>query len=276
VSRPYSRIEHISRVLWLSRFDWSNNVAMFSAHFDESGTPDGNHTVLTVAGCVSSVKKWERFEVQWNKILKEAGLPEGTIFHMNKFARNIRPFQDFENRPERKAALMAALVDCARRNVHRAFACTVVLQDWERLNREYCIVERLGYPYSFCGRTCVSGVLAWARKSDRVPVEFFFERGARHWGHLKRDLKTIDNIEAMDRSKEQMIQFQVADLIAWKSHKLMTDAARYDGPGDRGLYESIQRSLTGINSIPHKYGVHTYETIEALVKRAGVPRRGKH
>jgi hypothetical protein len=61
-------------------------AGMYSAHFDESGTPDKFNRVLTVAGFVSTIQKWARYELQWLKILKDAGLPDGTIFHMNLFA----------------------------------------------------------------------------------------------------------------------------------------------------------------------------------------------
>jgi hypothetical protein len=66
---------------------------MYSAHFDESGTPDRNNRVLTVAGFVSSVKKWARFELEWPEVLKDAGLPAGTIFHTSVFARGSPPYE---------------------------------------------------------------------------------------------------------------------------------------------------------------------------------------
>ena len=113
MSRPYSRLEHVCRAIWLSRFRWRNTVAMFSAHFDESGTPDDTHVVLTVAGFVSSVDKWVRFGPAWKKLLAEAGLPDGTIFHMNWFARNLPPFEQFAGQSKRKATFMEGLPEFA-------------------------------------------------------------------------------------------------------------------------------------------------------------------
>jgi hypothetical protein len=102
---------------------------MYSAHFDESGTPDQFNRVLVVAGCVSTINKWARYESEWPKILNAFGLPDGTIFHMNRFARNSPPYQDFEGQPVRKAALISALVGCVKRNVNKAFSCSVGLRD---------------------------------------------------------------------------------------------------------------------------------------------------
>jgi hypothetical protein len=255
------------------RVHWEGDVALFSAYFDESGTPDDPHRVLTVAGCVSSIEKWKRFEFAWSRLIQEAKLPDGTIFHMNRFARNLPPYENFKGEPKQKAALISSLVQCVKRHIHKAFSVTVILKDWERINRRYQFAVSLGYPYPFCGRICVAEVAKWAKKTGNSPVEFFFESGARDWGQLKTLLKVNDDIEAMDRSKDEMIQFQAADLLAWKNRKVMTEVVKYSGPPDRDVYDSINRSLAEIRSIPHKYGVHNYESMEALVEKARIPRR---
>jgi hypothetical protein len=51
---------------------------MFTAYFDESGTlKDSN--AFTVAGGVSSIKKWLQFEERWKAIFKAHGVG---VFHM--------------------------------------------------------------------------------------------------------------------------------------------------------------------------------------------------
>jgi hypothetical protein len=247
----------------------------FTAHFDESGTPDRANPVLTVAGCVSSVKKWTRFETEWNRVLLDAGLPAGTVFHMNRFARNLVPYEAFDGQTRRKAALVSALVHCMKRNVNKAFSCTVALRDWERLNERYCIAESLGLPYAFCGRTCVAQLLKWAKNKGirQQEVKFFFEDGATHRGQLEKILQANDGIGPLFVSKSLMVQFQAADLLAWKSRKVLAQVVQYDGPGDAEAYDSIQRSLAEIKTIPHSYGMHVYESMEKLAMRANVPKR---
>ena len=80
---------------------------------------------------------------------------------------------------------MSALVGCVRHNVNKAFSCSVALKDWERLNQRYCVAESLGYPYPFCGKTCVAQVMKWASKKDGVSINFFFESGAKHHGQVR-------------------------------------------------------------------------------------------
>lgn len=248
-------------------------MGMFSAHFDESGTPDDpNNRLLTVAGFVSRVNKWARFEIEWPNILADAGLPDGTIFHMYEFARGNPPYQDFAGQSARKAALISALVRCVKRNVNKAFSCSVGLKDWKRANERYCIVESLGHPYPLCGRTCVSQVMKWAQK-QRGQIEFFFEDGAKHRGELSRLLKANADVEPVFLSKKKMIQFQAADMLAWKSRRVLAEVVEYDGPPDMDSYRRIQKSLAEIKTIPHNYGVHTYESLVLLAQRANVPRR---
>jgi hypothetical protein len=251
--------------------------ARFLAYFDESGTPDRSHPVLTVAGCVSSIKKWTRFESEWNGILRDAELPEGTIFHMNRFARNLPPFDGFAEQAKRKADLISRLVGCMKRNVNKAFSCSVALRDWERLNERYCAAESLGHPYAFCGRTCIAQLLKWAKNKGirQQDVKFFFEDGATHRGQLEKLLRANDGIGPLFVSKALLVPFQAADLLAWKSRKVLAQVVEYDGPEDLDAYRSIQRSLAGINTIPHSYGVHMYESMEKLAIRAKVPIR-KH
>jgi hypothetical protein len=151
----------------------------------------------------------------------------------------------------------------------------VALRDWEQLNRIYCIAESLGFPYAFCGRTCIAQLLKWAKNKGirQQDVKFFFEDGATHRGQLEKILKANDGIGPLFVSKALMVQFQAADLLAWKSRKALAQVVEYDGPGDPEAYNSIQRSLTEIRTIPNSYGMHVYESIEKLTIRANVPRR---
>ena len=82
-----------------------------------------------------------------------------------------------------------------------------------------------------------------------------------------------DNIEPIFRSKEAMVQFQAADLLAWKNRKVLAEAVNYKGPGDMNLYNSIEASMAEISRIPHKYGVHSYRSIELVAQHGNIPKR---
>ena len=103
----YSRTEHLVRSLLLGRFGWSNRVAMYSAHFDESGHPDDSQ-YLVVAGAVASVDQWVTFEREW----LDALAPLGTrIFHAVDFDKGKPPFDHLTSRDA--GILLDRLVDIA-------------------------------------------------------------------------------------------------------------------------------------------------------------------
>jgi hypothetical protein len=83
---------------------------IYSAHFDASGT-DKDH-VIVVAGGISSVARWVKFEREWNNALLRHGLPEGTIFHMTDFAVCKGPFAVYKGQSAKKAKLFSDLVSC--------------------------------------------------------------------------------------------------------------------------------------------------------------------
>lgn len=250
---------------------------MFVAYFDESGTPDSSHRVLTVAGFVSTVKKWARFETDWVRILEEAGLPRGTVFHMNKFASSRPPYECFKGQSERKAKFVHELVTCIKRNVNNAFSCSVNLNDWDRLNRHYCIAESLGYPYTICGRTCIAQLMKWARSKGIASsqTKFFFEDGATHKGQLEKLVRANNDATGqIFLRKPDVVPFQAADLLAWKSHKVVTQVVDYSGPLENiAEFISVHRSMLGVKSIPNSYGFHAYESMKKLAICAGIPKR---
>lgn len=243
-------------------------MTLFTAHFDESGTSD--KALMTVAGCVSSIKKWVRFESEWNTLLHDAGLPDGTVFHMQEFAFGRDPYGQCFPTSVEKAKFFSQLVRCIRQNIHKAVSCAIALEDWERINRRYAVSENLGYPYTICGRNCVGMVMRWANKKGS-PVEIFFEDGAVHRGQLKNILETEDGITAEFLTKDKMVQFQAADLLAWKNRKVL--APVFTGVKGHAAYESIMRSFAAIESIPHHWAVHDHTSLERICIKANIPRR---
>jgi hypothetical protein len=90
---------------------------------------------------------------------------------------------------------------------------------------------------------------------------------------LEKILQANDGIGPLFVSKSLMVQFQAADLLAWKSRKVLAQVVQYDGPGDAEAHDSIQRSLAEIKTIPNSFGMHVYERMEKLAVRANLPKR---
>lgn len=246
----------------------------YTAHFDESGTHDKDNQVLTVSGFVSDIEKWKRFDREWSHTLVDAGLPEGTIFHMNRFARNDGVYAKFRDESRGKAELISRLIHCTRRNVHKAFSCTLLLRDWERINERYQLREAMGPPYPFCGLTCIAMVNQWARKNKIAhPVQFFFEDGARHKGILRTLAQEQNKVTPIFLPKTEMIQFQCCDLLAWKNRKAIDKTLRVGPSRNMDDLHSILSSQEEVNKIPNKYGIHHYQSLELMCRAASIPKR---
>jgi len=69
----------------------------FCSYFDGSG--DGNKPVQAVSGFVSTVKKWARFETEWNAILKANGI---SALHTTDYVSNAGEFTDWRGDSARR------------------------------------------------------------------------------------------------------------------------------------------------------------------------------
>jgi hypothetical protein len=103
---------------------------MFTAYFDESGTlKDSN--AFTVAGGVSSIKKWLQFEERWKAIFKAHGVG---VFHMADCAQGQREFNGWT--AEKRKVFIAEVADCMTRYIKRGIGVTVMLGDWRMIDAE--------------------------------------------------------------------------------------------------------------------------------------------
>jgi hypothetical protein len=248
---------------------------IYSAHFDASGNED--HHFITVAGGISSINRWIKFEKDWNKALIEDGLPDGTVFRMAQFAYCQGPFAIYKGDSARKAQLFSRLVSCIAKHVGKMFSVAVVVKDYKDFDREWCLHEVFGSPYSFASIMCVQDSFGWLSKSKTKrskPLQIFFEKGDEHQGELDALCREQFSIEPTFRSKE-MVQFQPGDLLAWKNRTAVTNALLKGPTGDPEDLDSIQRSLKELKRIHADNGVYDIESFKQLTSGNRIPRRGK-
>ena len=77
-----------------------------TGYYDACGHHDGKH-VLALGGYISSVPAWLRFEKQWKRALKRAGID--VPFHMTDFMACERHFKNWKGREEEQAELLLKL-----------------------------------------------------------------------------------------------------------------------------------------------------------------------
>jgi hypothetical protein len=146
----YSRIEHLARSVLFSRYSERVQVAMFTSYtgyFDTSGHPD-DQTVITTAGFVSTVRKWDRFDRERNAILKHYGVP---YFRMTEFVNSQGAFaHGWRGQTDKRRNFINELAACVKKNVNKSFRTTLVIPDYNRINVENDIEGFLGRPYALC------------------------------------------------------------------------------------------------------------------------------
>jgi hypothetical protein len=112
-------------------------VATLTGYFDASGAPDQG-TVLVVGGFLSFEARWLEFERRWNEVLRLARL---SCFHMTEFIICKNEFRSWKNKEKKRRRLLNDLIQIIRDTVVCNFGSIVVLDDWEKTNREYELAE---------------------------------------------------------------------------------------------------------------------------------------
>lgn len=239
---------------------------MFTAYLDESGDPGGRRGGFGVAGSLSTIQKWLRLDEQWRGILKHHGVD---VFHMQECAAGTGEYKGWST--DHRRSLIYDLSECMARHVKHAFAVTVVLEGWSRVNEEFRLAHWFGHPYAFCGRLAVQCVGSWMKSHKlSVPVDYVFEDGTK--GKGKGEL--VDLISGRDgftpRFKpKSWPPLQAADLIVWKNRRVVHDLLEHPYTMTAA---QLKRSLAPVSRIPRKFWVLGEGELHDFCIRHNVPQ----
>jgi len=264
----YSLLRHIGKAVYFGSYRDSQFMALFSAYFDASGNK--RKTVLTVAGFVSRVEKWDRFNEQWKAILKSEGV---SSMHMTDFASSLGEFTSWKGQSERRKTFVAALANCIRRNTNKGFGNSVILKDYKSIDRDFTLHERVGQPYTLCARTCFGGLRRWAKKKKINPerILVFVEHGDEDQGELVNHARE-DGFKIAALSKEDAVAFEAGDMAAWKFRTAIHNAAYGPMAGIEDA-ANIIRSLDPIKAVVQRSTVFNAEELQLVCRRDNIPGR---
>ncbi len=245
-------------------------MAMFSAYFDASGHP-GQGGALTVAGYVSRVAKWKRFDVGWKAILDRENVSQ---FHMTDFASSFGEYCEWRGQTERRKTFTADLFQCIKKNTNKAFRTTVILADYIKADRQWCLKESIGTPYALCSCICLHHLELWAGKRDAINnVLCFFEDGDKDKGDFQARAYFYSTICPEFLSKKNCSAFQAADLAGWKARIATQNAVR--NPSDPNGGKNRLRSVQQMRGVPSRgsAGIFDYDELVKFCITREVPRR---
>lgn len=260
---PYDAFEHLRRALF-----WKPDTLMFAhtAYFDDSGKKE--QKILVVGGYVATVHGWGKFCADWRLALAKK--------HIAEFKRadfNMHKIGDWPQ-PER-GRFLRDLAQIIHSYTKHAFCYAVNMPDWCRANETYQMAEKNYYPYPLCARTCIKGVREWCDENgyDKGEVEYVFDGGSEHAGHLiellKRDVDPLlRELTPAPANSKKVRPIQAADYFAWEVRRQIV---KDPNPHPRDAYAT----LLGLLRIPAKAstGIYDLDALRKLCKAAHIPRR---
>jgi hypothetical protein len=137
----------------------------YTSYFDGSGDKKGQ-PVQVVAGFVSTVKKWARFENDWNAILKADNV---SALHTTDYVCSQGEFASWKGNSARRKQFQEALTACIKKNVNKLFASALFIADYNAINRIYCLDDFVGPPFAVCGHQALVKYIAGEIVKGLIP-----------------------------------------------------------------------------------------------------------
>jgi hypothetical protein len=244
-------------------------MAMFTAYFDASGNK--RTRVLSIAGFVSQVPKWERFEKEWRTLLP----PTVQLFHMKDFVSSRKGWEQWKGHSVKRVWFVSRLVACIRRHIHNGFSAQVSMAHYRAMDAEFAFSEKFASPYSLVGFGCLKQLKQWAEKKgiDARNILCIFEEGDDDQG-VFIDRAKKDGFDVTPRSKKHIRAFDACDLAAWRAKAVYDDPFFRDfGIKEKPTLDKLHASLDELEKIIPNGGVFSLDAMRTMCLRAHVPRR---
>jgi hypothetical protein len=243
-------------------------MANFSAYFDASGTK--RLKAMAFAGFVSRIKKWERFNVEWARILARYGV---STLHMTDFASSSREYAPWKGDTERRRKFISDLVSCIKSNTNKGFSSGIYVEDYNDINSDFFLAESIGQPYTLCGYACLGALGVWSinkcvRKGDLL---IFIEEGDEDQGEFMK-LGRSQGFSIEPLTKSDASAFQAGDLVGWKCRTVLQEALKSPLTTEEQV-EQILSSLRPLEGTVQSNKGFDSDSLYRLCTEKEIPRR---
>lgn len=236
--RDYSPLNGLAWSLWPSDDHRDTRLmAFFTAYFDAAGKPD-RPNVMFVSGFVSTVGKWKKFEKAWLAFLKRNGMENP--FHMTEFKHATsehykgKNYPGWVNRHDEQRAFEIEAIRIIDYHTHKEFSQGLVVEDFERMHREYDIPithpwgRLINKPIAHCGIQPIIALQDWEKSYRKRGntihgIELIFDQGDTHRGELASAIREVFDVEPIFKDKREHIGLQAADILAWYHSRVTGD-----------------------------------------------------
>ena len=228
-------------------------------YVDDSGSePDPRVRIIVAAFCISTEKKWKKFESAWKAVAQDAGFIH---FHMTEFAGCRRdswcrdckggrtdaakhPWREWSN--SKRKAVLGRLVQIVSKYTEQGFGIAFTKEDIKKYVLDSTSALRMLAPdqfgnehFTFAATTCGGELARWrAKQNSFPPIKLVFDLCAERQkleiakAFIKaKQVKPqfIDGIEQwfdVDAdgisfaSRKDTVQLLSADMLAWVTAKI--------------------------------------------------------
>jgi hypothetical protein len=239
----YDAFEHLSRSLFKTGTDL---FGMITAYFDDSGTSP-NNSVAAVAGYIGSVAQWERFNVEWNKLLSQYELTE---IHRTDLESRHEYFPGWTTKDRDEVVNKLQKIIKARTYVGVGNA--VIKADFVEVFPP--VLQRFfGGPYGYCALLCIARARYWYdEKNIQDSIDWVFEAGAEGAGQFHTLMSALYadpekrrefKVKGWSFRDKTTVPLQAADVLAYELFKFVTNRVIEKGQRDiRISFDHLVRS----------------------------------
>jgi Protein of unknown function (DUF3800) len=222
-------------------------MAMLKVFIDDSGdSTDPNHQdlVLTVAGYISDIDRWKRFEWLWKDVLDGYDVP---YLHMKEWwNRNGAIYRNIKGWPEREAHFFGDLIQTIKDTMLCAVSSSIRLKDLRAFNeREGLALDAVAFGLY----TCILEIQTKFPNDDIQIVIDKTNKAQKLIGLAVQyaEMDTYDDLRADELSitpigKEEsfktVLPIQAADFLAWEVRKYGNDRVGWIPP-DQGTQQEF-------------------------------------
>lgn len=248
----------------------------FFAAYDASGSESDPEGTLVVAAMVAHSHKWERFEREWKDVLDTFEVPYLHLKELNHRHSGAGVYAKWKDDDDTPRQFLQALIKVLLRGVNKTFLYATVLQDYQRVNRRFKLLEGQGSPYVLTAGACYVAVDQWmASKRPGEPRLHIFEEGDNGQKGFTKLLEKHGQSAILlpkndPRTGEPWPHFQAADLVA---------GTYRNAAGKMGMVTSFddygEVFNTLVHKLPQRSKIWHFDTLLAMCLRdAGqFPRR---
>lgn len=208
-----------------------------------------NRDTVALAGYVSAVEKWVKFNRLWRKKLRKAEV--GDHFHMTDFNAGKDVYSNWSKK--RRDALIGRLLYLIEGTAIFGISAAIVRKDYAALSPDER--KRLGSLYSLCATKVLSLAARWAKQvGASAPIAYVFERGDEGSGQfdetIHRLLRKSPKLAAELRlgtlsfgDKRDWPGLQAADILAFESCRHLPRVIGLDPQAERDVMFALRSRI---------------------------------